>query len=209
MLSLSIGGGGGRCSSSGIVGGRRRGVVDLGGRVAVVVVEVVEAVDAAGGVSPAEGADVVLEGALVLEVGAAGAVPELAAVLLVGAPVAAHGEGLAALAAHEGLDAVLPAVVRLQRAEVLERPRPRVVDVVPAPRRAAVARQPQHRRRLRAPQRLRALAVLRPVAPHVHLCIQAIANISGQWSWSGSIVVVAIDRHRLITAHAIDRHASY
>jgi hypothetical protein len=165
-VSISCGGGSGSSHASSVGGG---GVVDLGGRVAVVVVEVVEAVDAAGGVAAAERPDVVLERALVLEVGAAGAVPELAAVLLVGAPVAAHGEGLAALAAHEGLDAVLAAVVRLQRAEVLERPRPRVVDVVPAPRRAAVARQPQHRRRLRAAQRLRALAVLRPVAPHVHL----------------------------------------
>jgi hypothetical protein len=59
--------------------------------------------------------------------------------------------------------------VRLQRPEVLERPRPRVVDVVAAPRRAAVARQPEHRRRLHAAERLRALAVLRTVPPHVHL----------------------------------------
>jgi hypothetical protein len=46
-----------------------------------------------------------------------------------------------------------------------------VVDVVPAPRRAAVARQPQHRRRLRPPQRLRPLPVLRPMPPHMHLQI--------------------------------------
>ena len=95
-------------------------MIDLGGGVVVVVV--VEAVDAVGGVAVAEGLDVVFEGALVLEVGAAGAVPELAAVLLVGAPVAAHGEGLAALAAHEGLDAVLALVVSLEGPEVLERP---------------------------------------------------------------------------------------
>jgi hypothetical protein len=45
-----------------------------------------------------------------------------------------------------------------------------VVDVVAAPRRAAVARQPEHRRRLRPAQRRRpASPVLRPVPPHVHL----------------------------------------
>ena len=51
-------------------------------------------------VPAAEGADVVLERPLVLEVGAADAEPELAAVLLVRAPVAAHGEPLAAAAAR-------------------------------------------------------------------------------------------------------------
>ena len=111
----------------------------------------------------------VLERALVLELGAAEAVPELAAVLLVRAPVALDGQWLSAAAAAEGLGAVLALVVGLQGAEVLERPRPRVVDVVAATRRAAVARQPEHRRRLHAAQRLRALAVLRPVTPHVHL----------------------------------------
>jgi hypothetical protein len=44
-----------------------------------------------------------------------------------------------------------------------------VVDVVPAPRRAAVARQPEHRRWLRPAQGLGPLPVLRPVTPHVHL----------------------------------------
>jgi len=86
----------------------------------------------------------------VLEVGATNAVPQLAAVLLVGPPVPPHGEGLAALAAHEGLDAVLPLVVRLECPEVFQGLRPGVVDVVPAPRGAAVARQPQHCRWLRA-----------------------------------------------------------
>ena len=145
------------------------GVVDLRRGVAVVVVEVVEAVDAAGGVAPAEGPDVVLERALVLEVGAAGAAPPAAAVLLVRAPVPAHGEGLAAAAAEEGPGAVPPPVVGLQGPEVLERPRPRVVHVVPATRRAAEARQPEHRRRLRAAEGVRAAPVLRPVPPHVHL----------------------------------------
>ena len=73
-----------------------------------------------------EGPNVILERALVLEVGAAGAVPPAAAVLLVRAPVAAHGERLAALAAEEWLGTVPALVVRLQRPEVLERPRPRV-----------------------------------------------------------------------------------
>jgi hypothetical protein len=125
-----------------------------------------------GAVVGAEGADVVVEGTLVLEVGAAGAEPALAAVLLVRAPVALDGEGLGAAAAAEGLGAVLALVVRLQGAEVLERPRARVRHVVLAPRRAAVARQLQQRQRLRPLERLRALAVLAPVAPHVHLrCI--------------------------------------
>ena len=124
-----------------------------------------------GAVSASKGADVVVEGALVLEVGAAGAEPALAAVLLVRAPVALDGEGLGAAAAGEALVAVLAPVVRLQRAEVLERARARVRHAVAAPRRAAVARQleQRQRRRLRAPERLRALAVLAPVAPHVHL----------------------------------------
>jgi hypothetical protein len=44
-----------------------------------------------------------------------------------------------------------------------------VVDVVPAAGGAAVARQPEHRRRLRPAEGLGTLAVLRPVTPHVHL----------------------------------------
>lgn len=104
-----------------------------------------------------------------LEVRPATAVPELATVLLVGSPVATHSERLAALSAHEGLDPVLALVVGLEGAEVLERLRPWVVDVVLAARRTAVARQPQHGRRLRPPQRLGSSPVLRPVSPHVHL----------------------------------------
>jgi hypothetical protein len=111
----------------------------------------------------------VLERALVLEVGAAGAAPSAPAVLLVRAPVAAHGERLAAPAAEEGPGAVPALVVRLQGAEVLERPRTRVLHVVVATRRAAEARQAEHRRRLRAAERVRAATVLRPVPPHVHL----------------------------------------
>lgn len=60
--------------------------------------------------------DVVLEGALMLDVGAAEAEPELAVVLLVGVPVALDSKGLGALTvAGEGLDTVLVLVVRLQR----------------------------------------------------------------------------------------------
>jgi hypothetical protein len=137
-----------------------------------------------GRVSAAEGADVVLERALVLEVGAADAEPELAAVLLVSAPVAAHGEPLPAAPARVGPRAVLAPVVRLQRAEVLERPCARVLDVVAAALRAAVAGQAHQRRRWRrahrdrAAQGLRALAVLRPVAPHVHLQFHLLGSSS-------------------------------
>ena len=151
-------------------------VLDLGDGALVIVVKPAVATGGAvapeGPVSVSEGPGVVLEGALVLELGAAEAVPELAAVLLVRAPVALDGEGLAAAAAAEGLEAVLALVVRLQGAEVLERLGARVVDVVAAPRRTAVARQPEHRRRLDAAQRLRALPVLRPVAPHMHLHVE-------------------------------------
>jgi hypothetical protein len=134
-------------------------------------------------VAAAEGADVVLERPFVLEVGAADAEPELAAVLLVRAPVPTHGEPLAAAPARVRPRAVLAPVVRLQRAEILERPRPRVLDVVPAAFRAAVARQPhQRRRRSRAhrdgaAQGLRPLAVLRTVAPHVHLLVSLVGKV--------------------------------
>lgn len=121
------------------------------------------------GMASPEGSDVVLEGALVLEVGAAGAVPELATVLLVGSPVALDSERLAALAAGEGFGAVLALEVGLEGAEVLEGLSPGVVDVVLTALGAAIARQPQHRRRLCPFQRVRALPVLRSVAPHVHL----------------------------------------
>ena len=135
----------------------------------------------------------VVEGSLVLEVGAAGAEPALAAVLLVRAPVALDGERLAAAAAAEVLVAVLALVVRLQGAEVLERARARVRHVVAAPGRAAVARQLQQRqrRRLRALERLRALAVLAPVAPHVHLH-----------------AYIYTDRHASASA-SVDRDATY
>jgi hypothetical protein len=80
----------------------------------------------------AESSNVVFEGAFVLEVRATGAVPQLSAVLLVGPPVATNGKGLTAFATHEGLDSVLPLVMRLQGAEVLQWLGSRVRDVVSA-----------------------------------------------------------------------------
>lgn len=115
-------------------------VFDFGCRF-VVVFKVVEA---KGAMASSKGLDVVLEGALVFEVGATETVPNLPAVLLVGSPVAFHSKGFAAFSAGEGLDAVLSLVMCLEGAEVLERPRPRVIDVVLAAWGAAVARQPQH-----------------------------------------------------------------
>lgn len=111
----------------------------------------------------------ILKGPLVLEVRAADAVPELAAVLLVGPPVAPHGEGLAALPAREGPDPVLPLVMRLQGPEILERLGSWVIDVVPAPRRAAIAWKSQHSGGLSSPERLWPLSVLGPMPPHMHL----------------------------------------
>lgn len=116
-----------------------------------------------------KGLDVILERPLVLEVRPANAVPELSTVLLVGSPVAPDSERLATLAAHEGLDPMLALVVCLQRPEVLERLRPRVVDVVPATGCAAVAGKPEHAGRLCASQRLGAFPVLRSMSPHMHL----------------------------------------
>ena len=129
----------------------------------------IKPVDPIGGVTGPEGLDVVLERPLVLEIGAAGAVPELPAVLLVRPPVAFDGEALGALPAGEGLRAVLALVVRLEGSEVLERLRARVVDVVLAPLRAAVARQPQHCRGLSPFQRVWPFSELGSVSPHVHL----------------------------------------
>lgn len=135
-----------------------------------------EAINPVSGMAIPERLDVIFERSLVLEVGAAGAVPELAAVLLVGSPVPPHRESLAAFPAHERLDAVLPLVMSLQGSEILERFGSGMVDVVPAAWRAAVARQPEHRRRLRSPQRLRPFPVLRSVTPHMHLHIKLIIS---------------------------------
>ena len=91
----------------------------------------------------------VLEGSLVLEIGAAGAEPELPAVLLVGAPVATHSEGLHATPpARVRLRPVLPLEVRLQSPQILERLRACVPHVIPAPHHAAVARRPHQNQAL-------------------------------------------------------------
>lgn len=87
-----------------------------------VIILLIKTVNSISGMAIAKGVDVVLERPLVLEIGAARAVPELAAVLLVGSPVASDGEGLAAFPAHEGLDPMLPLVMCLESSEVLERP---------------------------------------------------------------------------------------
>ena len=113
-----------------------------------------------------EGPDVVLEGALVLEVGAAEAEPASAAVFLVRAPIALDGQALAALAASEPLGSVLSLVVGLQGPEVLQGLGPRVRYVILAPFFAAVAWHTHHGSRLRPLQRVRTPAVLRSVAPH-------------------------------------------
>ena len=97
-----------------------------------------------------KGFDVVLQRSLVLEVGATDAVPQFSTVLFMGSPISFHCEGLSALPAHERLDAVLPFVVSLEGPEVLQWLRSWMVYVVPAARRAAVARKPQHGRRLDA-----------------------------------------------------------
>lgn len=100
---------------------------------------------------------VILERSLVLEVGAADAEPELPAVLLVRAPIAANGEGLPAFPAAEGLRAVLAFVVSLEGSEIFQGLRPRMIYVVLTSLRAAVAWQPEYRRR-----RLRAAEGFRP-----------------------------------------------
>lgn len=84
-------------------------------------------------------ANVILERPLVLKVGTTKAKPTLAAVFLVGAPVTFDGQRLAALAAGEGLVAVLTLVVSLEGAEVFQRFGCWVVDVVFAPFFAAIA----------------------------------------------------------------------
>lgn len=121
--------------------------------------------------------DVVLERPLVLEVRPAGAEPALAAILLVGPPVALDGQQLPALPAGEGLHPVLPLVMGLESPEILQRLGPRVVYIVPATLFAAVARDTQHRPRLRPLERLRSSSILRPVTPHVHLpCTKTITD---------------------------------
>lgn len=82
-----------------------------------------------------------------LEIGTTDAEPQLPTVLLVGAPVSSNRKGLSTLVAYEGLGPMLSFVVGLESAEVLERLRSWVVDVVLATLSAAVAWDSQHGRR--------------------------------------------------------------
>lgn len=86
-----------------------------------------------------------------LEIRPAHAEPHFPAVLLVRPPIPSHREALAAPPAPERLRTVLPLVVRLEGAEVLQGLGSGVAYVVLAALRAAVAREPQERgRRFRA-----------------------------------------------------------
>ena len=101
---------------------------------------IIEAISIKSIVAAAKGLNMVLERPLVLEIGTTNTVPNLATIFLMSPPVALDRKGFAALSTHEGLDAVLALVVSLEGAEVLERPRPRVVNVVLAPGGATVTR---------------------------------------------------------------------
>lgn len=89
----------------------------------------------------------ILQRTLVLEVGATDAEPQLPAILLVGAPISAHGERFPAAPASEWASPVLALVVGLKGSEVLERTRAWVADVVLATFGAAIAWKPHHGRR--------------------------------------------------------------
>lgn len=103
---------------------------------------VIKVVKTEGAMAVTKGLDMVFKGAFVFEVRTTKAIPNLAAILLVGSPIAFDSEGLGAFSTSEGLDAVLALVMRLKGAEILERPRPWVVDVVFAASRAAIAWEP-------------------------------------------------------------------
>lgn len=117
-------------------------LLDFGSRLVFLVSEPVDPAATVRCMVVTECLDMVFEGALVLEIRATNAVPKLATILLVRPPVSAHGERLPALATHEGLQPMLALVVCLQGSEILEWLRPWVVDIVAAPRCAAVARKP-------------------------------------------------------------------
>lgn len=104
-----------------------------------------------------------------LEIGAAYAEPQLATILLMGAPVTTHGKSLAALAAAEWFHAMLSLVVSLQGAEVLERLRTGMVDAVAAARGTAEAWKAEHGSGLSAFERVGTASVLGAMTPHVHL----------------------------------------
>lgn len=101
-----------------------------------------------GSMTRPERGNMVLERPLVLEIRPANTEPPLAAVLLVGSPVALDGQALAAFATRVSLRPVFSLVMSLQCPEILKRLSPRVVYVVLAPFFAAVAWDPHHRPRL-------------------------------------------------------------
>jgi hypothetical protein len=124
------------------------------------------------GMAIAESSNVIFKRAFVLEVGTTSAVPQLSAVLLVGPPVTSNSKCLTTFSTHEWLDSVLPLVMRLQGAEVLQWFGPRVFDIVAASLRTTVAGKAKHCCRLCASQRFRSFSVLRSMAPHVHLQVR-------------------------------------
>ena len=86
--------------------------------------------------------------------------PSFATVFLVGSPVTFHGQRLATLAAREGLGTVLPLVVCLKRAKILQRLGTCVLDVVLAPSCATVAWKVQQRPWMGSFKRVWASAIL-------------------------------------------------
>lgn len=112
------------------------------GVVLLLVSETVDPANTVGGMVVTEGLDMVLERALVLEIRATNAIPKLSTILLMSSPVPSHGERLTAFAAREWLEPMLALVMCLESSKVFEWLGSRVVDVIAAPWRAAVARQP-------------------------------------------------------------------
>lgn len=98
-----------------------------------------------------KGSYVVLERPFVLKIRPTSAKPKFPTVLLMSPPIPSNSEGFAALSASEGLQTVLPLVVGLQGAEVLERLGLGVGNVVLAPMDAAVAWELQRDSGLRSP----------------------------------------------------------
>ncbi len=129
-----------------------------------------------------------------LEVGTTSAVPQLSAVLLVGPPVTSNSKCLTTFSTHEWLDSVLPLVMRLQGAEVLQWFGPRVFDIVAASLRTTVAGKAKHCCRLCASQRFRSFSVLRSMAPHVHLQVRHPLASFSQTDLSKQTNVNFIDR---------------
>jgi hypothetical protein len=146
------------------------------------------------GMAIAESSNVIFKRAFVLEVGTTSAVPQLSAVLLVGPPVTSNSKCLTTFSTHEWLDSVLPLVMRLQGAEVLQWFGPRVFDIVAASLRTTVAGKAKHCCRLCASQRFRSFSVLRSMAPHVHLQVRHPLASFSQTDLSKQTNVNFIDR---------------